>query len=103
MLAGGDMVQDSKEMAMDTALARKLDEEIEPMSNEEQRKLCFDLFNRYWGDAANHGVEFDVLGTMSISAALFALVAKHGREMTAEFVDDLAKSVRSDEFACIRK
>ena len=92
---------------MDTALARKLEEDFEPqvaaMSNEEQRKLCFDLFNRYWGDAAQRGVEFDVLGTMSISAALFALVAKHGREMTAEFVDDLSKSVRNDEFACIRK
>jgi len=97
------MVQDIKEMAMDTALARKLDDDIELMSNEEQRKLCFDLFNRYWGDAAERGIEFDVLGTMSISAALYALVAKHGREMTAEFVDDLAKSVRNDEFACIRR
>jgi hypothetical protein len=107
MIAGGDMVQDIKEMAMDTALALKLDDDIEPpvsqLSNEEQRKLCFDLFNHYWSDAADRGVEFDVLGTMSISAALFALVAKHGRELTAEFVDDLAKSVRNDEFACIRK
>ena len=101
------MVQDIKEMAMDTALARKFDDDIEPqvaeLTNEEQRKLCFDLFNRYWSDAANRGIEFDVLGTMSISAALFALVAKHGREMTAEFVDDLAKSVRNDEFVSIRK
>ncbi|HVO04346.1 MAG TPA: hypothetical protein VMT54_19270 [Candidatus Cybelea sp.] len=84
---------------MDTALARRLDPEDEPLANEEQRKLCFDLFNRYWEDAANRGIEFDVVGTMSISAALFAIVAKHGRETTAEFIDDLAKSVRNDEFS----
>ncbi len=102
------MVRDSKEMAMDTALARKLDEAVEPLTNEvltneEQRKLCFDLFNSYWEDAASRGIEFDVLGTMSVSAALFALVAKYGRETTAEFVDDLAKSVRNDEFSFQRQ
>ena len=89
---------------MDTALARKLDDldELpteEALTNEEQRKLCFDLFNAYWEDAGNRGVEFDVVGTMSISAALFAIVAKHGQETTAEFVDDLAKSVRNGEFS----
>ena len=83
---------------MDTALARRLDIEDEPLSNEEQRKLCFDMFNKFWEDAASRGIEFDVVGTMSISAALFALVAKHGKDTTAEFVDDLAKSVRNDEF-----
>ena len=83
---------------MDTALARQLDLEDEPLTNEEQRKLCFDMFNQFWEDAAARGIEFDVVGTMSISAALFALVAKHGKETTAEFVDDLAKSVRNDEF-----
>jgi len=31
-------------------------------------------------------------------AALFALVRKHGAETTAEFVEDLAKSVRNGEF-----
>jgi hypothetical protein len=102
------MVRDSKEMAMDTALARKLDDAVEPpmteaLNNEEQRKLCFDLFNSYWEDAATRGVEFDVLGTMSVSAALFALVAKYGAETTAEFLDDLAKSVRTDEFSFQRK
>jgi hypothetical protein len=97
------MVRNTKEMAMDTALARKLEavEPLtqEPLTNEAQRKLCFDLFNTYWEDAANQGIEFDVLGTMSISAALFALVAKYDRETTAEFLDDLAKSVRNDEFS----
>lgn len=102
------MVRDTKEMAMDTALARKLDDAVEPpmteaLTNEEQRKLCFDLFNSYWEDAATRGIEFDVLGTMSVSAALFALVAKYGAETTAEFLDDLAKSVRTDEFSFQRK
>jgi hypothetical protein len=103
------MVRDFKEMAMDTALARKLDDNVEPLAqgdtltNEEQRKLCFDLFNSYWEDAATRGIEFDTLGTMSVSAALFALVAKYGAETTAEFIDDLAKSVRNDEFSFQRK
>jgi hypothetical protein len=88
---------------METALARKHDDAVElpvnVLDNEAQRKLCFDLFNSYWEDAANRGIVFDVLGTMSVSAALFALVAKYGRETTAEFLDDLAKSVREDEFS----
>ena len=93
------MAKQPKEMAMDTALARRLEVVDEPLSNEEQRKLCFDMFNKFWEDASNSGIEFDVVGTMSISAALFALVAKHGKDTTAEFVDDLAKSVRTDEFS----
>ncbi|GAB2175163.1 hypothetical protein DLREEDagr8_07210 [Dongia sp. agr-C8] len=83
---------------MDTALARRLDIEDEPLTNEEQRKLCFDMFNKFWEDAGSRGIEFDVVGTMSISAALFALVRKHGAATTAEFVEDLAKSVRNGEF-----
>jgi protoheme ferro-lyase len=98
------MVREIKEMAMDTALARKLDDDVEPpmqegLTNEAQRKLCFELFNRYWEGTANRGVEFEVLGTMSVTAALFALVAKYGTDTTAEFLDDLAKSVRNDEFS----
>lgn len=97
------MAKEPKEMAMDTALARRLELEDEPLSNEEQRKLAFDMFNKYWEDAAARGIEFDVVGTMSISAALFALVAKHGKETVAEFVDDLAKSVRNDEFKLMNR
>jgi hypothetical protein len=93
------LVKDLKEKTMDTALARRIDQEIEPLTNEEQRKLCFDMFNKFWEDAGNSGVDFDVVGTMSISAALFAIVAKHGQETAAEFVDDLAKSVRNGEFS----
>jgi hypothetical protein len=98
VIAGGNMAEKSKEKAMETALARRLEIEDVPLTNDEQRKLAFDMFNLYWEDATNQGIEFDVIGTMSISAALFALVAKHGNDTTAEFVDDLAKSVRNDEF-----
>lgn len=74
-----------------------------PTSDEEQRKICFDMFNAYWQDAFNKGIPFDTIGTMSISAALFALVAKHGTETTAEFVQDLANSILKDEFTQIRR
>lgn len=83
---------------METALAQRL-EMATGLTDEEQRKLCFDLFNQYWEDAFAHGVAFDVLGTMSISAALFALVAKHGKETTAEFIGDLGKSILEDAFS----
>ncbi|MDY0874460.1 hypothetical protein [Dongia rigui] len=73
-----------------------------PTTDEQQRKLCFDLFNAYWEDAFNKGVPFDTIGTMSISAALFALVAKHGKETTAEFVQDLVQSIASDQFSSMR-
>jgi hypothetical protein len=35
---------------------------------------------------------------MAISAALFGLVAKHGTETTAEFLEDLARTVRDGAF-----
>lgn len=83
---------------MDTALIEGQKMSAPPTTDEEQRKLCFDLFNSYWEDAFNKGVPFDTIGTMSISAALFALVAKHGAETTAEFVQDLVKSIEQDQF-----
>ncbi|WP_374656560.1 hypothetical protein [Dongia sp.] len=76
---------------------------VPPKTDEEQRKLCFDLFNAYWEDAFGKGVPFDTIGTMSISAALFALVAKHGKETTAEFVQDLVQSILQDQFTSMRK
>ncbi|MFN3461282.1 MAG: hypothetical protein ACK4ZN_09770 [Oceanibaculum sp.] len=83
---------------METAVVQKHVTALPPGSDEEQRKLCFEMFNEYWADAVNKGIPFDTVGTMSIAAALFALVAKHGPETTAEFVQDLAKSVLQDEF-----
>ncbi|HEY3144822.1 MAG TPA: hypothetical protein VGJ75_00655 [Dongiaceae bacterium] len=79
------------------ALAQAL-EDPRPMSDSEQRLACFEMFNTYWQDASDRGIPFDTIGTMSISAALFALVAAHGQETTAEFVRDLANIVRSGEF-----
>lgn len=79
------------------ALAQAL-EDPRPMSDAEQRVACFEMFNTFWQDASDRGIPFDTIGTMSISAALFALVAAHGQETTAEFVRDLANIVLSGEF-----
>jgi hypothetical protein len=87
---------------METAMIKGQKMSAPPTTDEEQRKLCFDLFNAYWEDAFNKGVPFDTIGTMSISAALFALVAKHGKETTAEFVQDLVQSIASDQFSSMR-
>ncbi len=103
-LAEYDAVNRSiKEMAMETALTQGQKMSAPPVTDEEQRKLCFDMFNAFWEDAFNKGVPFDTIGTMAISAALFALVAKHGTETTAEFVQDLVKSIQQDEFTSVRK
>jgi hypothetical protein len=72
-------------------------EDTRPMTDEEQRLTCFEMFNTFWQDAADRGVSFDTIGTMSITAALFALVAAHGQETTAEFVADLVNIIRSGE------
>lgn len=79
------------------ALAQALDEP-RPLSDEEQRVACFEMFNTFWQEAADRGIPFDTIGTMSISAALFAVVARHGSETTAEFLLDLVNIVRSGEF-----
>ena len=79
------------------ALAHAL-EEPRPLSDEEQRLPCFEMFNTFWQEAADRGIPFDTIGTMSISSALFAIVARHGPETTAEFVQDLVNIVRSGEF-----
>ncbi|MBL9035433.1 MAG: hypothetical protein JNN33_11760 [Rhodospirillaceae bacterium] len=79
------------------ALAHAL-EEPRPLSDEEQRLACFEMFNTFWQEAADRGIPFDTIGTMSISSALFAIVARHGPETTAEFVQDLVNIVRSGEF-----
>ena len=80
------------------SLKRRFADNNEPLTAEQQRTLCFNLFNTYWEDAAKSGVGFDVVGTMSISAALFGIVAKHGKEKVVEFIGDLAKSVENNEF-----
>ena len=79
------------------ALAQAL-EDPRPMTDEEQRLAAFEMFNTFWQDASDRGIPFDTIGTMTISAALFALVAAHGQETTAEFVLDLVNIVRAGEF-----
>jgi hypothetical protein len=73
-------------------------EEPRALSDEEQRLACFETFNTFWQEAADRGIPFDTIGTMSISAALFAVVARHGSDTTAEFLLDLVNIVRSGEF-----
>jgi hypothetical protein len=87
---------------METAMIKGQKMSAPPTTDEQQRKLCFDLFNAYWEDAFNKGVPFDTIVTMSISAALFALVAKHGKETTAEFVQDLVQSITADQFTSMQ-
>ena len=79
------------------ALAQAL-EDPRPMTDAEQRLACFEMFNTFWQETSDRGIPFDTIGTMSISAALFALVAAHGQETTAEFVRDLANIVLAGEF-----
>ena len=73
-------------------------EDPRPMTDAEQRLACFEMFNTFWQDASDRGIPFDTIGTMSITAALFALVARHGPETTAEFLQDLMNIVRTGEF-----
>jgi len=75
----------------------------ETLTNEEQRKLLLRPLQHLLGRRGDRGIEFDTLGHHVVSAALFALVAKYGAETAAEFIDDLAKSVRNDEFSFQRK
>lgn len=79
------------------ALAHAI-EEPRQLTDEEQRLACFEMFNTFWQEAADRGIPFDTIGTMSISAALFAVVARHGPDTTAEFLQDLVAIVRSGEF-----
>jgi hypothetical protein len=90
---------DSKD---DDTKARRFGDSNVPLTGEQQRSLCFNLFNDYWRDAAKQGVEFDVVGTMSISAALFGIVSKHGKESVVQFIGDLAKSVENNEYTFLQ-
>jgi hypothetical protein len=81
-----------------SALAHKIEEQPRVLTDEEQRLACFEMFNVFWQEAADRGIPFDTIGTMSITSALFALVARHGSDTTAEFLLDLVNIVRTGEF-----
>jgi len=83
---------------MMSALAHKIEEQPRVLTDEEQRLACFEMFNVFWQETAERNIPFDTIGTMSISAALFALVARHGSDTTAEFLLDLVNIVRTGEF-----
>lgn len=68
-------------------------------SDEAIRARLFDQFNAFWVNAAREGVPYDMIGTMSVTAAVYGLLAKHGVGTTAEFLEGLANDVRSGTFA----
>lgn len=88
----------SGESAGNGSSKRRFSDTHEPLTGDQQRTLCFSMFNKYWEDAAQKGVDFDVIGTLSISAALFGIVGEHGKRTAIEFIGDLKKSVENKEF-----
>jgi len=66
--------------------------------DEGMRMRLFDQFNAFWLNAAKEGVPYDIIGTMAVTAAVYGLLAKHGDATTAEFLEDMAGSIRSGEF-----
>ncbi|WP_044562199.1 hypothetical protein [Azospirillum sp. B4] len=70
-----------------------------PVNDEAQRVRLFDQFNAYWVNAASEGVPYDTIGTMSVMAAIYGILAKYGKTTTAEYLEIMAESVRSGEFS----
>jgi len=64
-----------------------------------KRELSLSLFNRYWTQAMGAEIPMDMAATMAISASLYALVAKHGIEDAADFVEDLKTNIRQGQFS----
>ncbi|MDE1146219.1 MAG: hypothetical protein PW843_06280 [Azospirillaceae bacterium] len=69
------------------------------MNDEAQRARLFDQFNAYWVNAASEGVPYDTIGTMSVMASIYGILAKYGKTTTAEYLEIMAESVRSGEFS----
>jgi hypothetical protein len=68
-----------------------------------KRELSLSLFNRYWAQAMSAEIPMDIIATMAISASLYALVAQHGIENTAEFVEDLKLNIQQGQFSSQQK
>jgi len=66
---------------------------------EAMRARLFEQFNAYWMQAASEGVPYDMIGTMSVTAAIFGLLARHGVDTTAEYLEHMVETVRSGMFA----
>lgn len=76
---------------------------IDIEENLAKRELSLSLFNRYWTEATNAEIPWDMAATMAISASLYALVAKYGIDDTAEFVEDLKLNIRQGHFSSQQK
>jgi len=66
--------------------------------DELMRLRLFEQFNSFWINAVNEGVPYDTVGTMSVTAAVCGLMAKHGDKVTAEFLEGVADAIRAGEF-----
>ncbi|MQP67416.1 hypothetical protein GE253_18990 [Niveispirillum sp. SYP-B3756] len=73
-----------------------------PAQDEVVRTRLFDQFNAFWLNAIHEGAPYDMIGTMSVTAAIYGLLAKHGTETTAGFLDGLASDIRSGMFSIPR-
>lgn len=73
-----------------------------PGEDETVRTRLFDQFNAFWLNAIREGAPYDMIGTMSVTAAIYGLLAKHGTETTAGFLDGLASDIRSGLFSIPR-
>ncbi|MBP7339049.1 hypothetical protein [Niveispirillum sp.] len=69
-----------------------------PSADEAMRTRLFDQFNAFWVNASREGVPYDMIGTMSVTAAVYGLLAKHGVGTTAEFLEGMANDVRTGMF-----
>lgn len=67
--------------------------------DEAMRTHLFNQFNSFWVNAVRDGVPYDMVGTMAVTAAIYGLLAKHGIDTTAEFLEGMAGDVRNGLFA----
>lgn len=66
---------------------------------DEQRARLFQQFNTYWLNANREGVPYDTIGTMSVMASIYGILAKYGKTTTAEYLEILADSIRDGVFS----
>ncbi|MFV3076083.1 hypothetical protein [Niveispirillum fermenti] len=69
---------------------------------EQMRVRLFDQFNNFWINAVKDGVPYDMVGTMTVTAAIYGLLAKHGAGTTVEFLEGITEDVRSGLFSLPR-
>jgi hypothetical protein len=69
------------------------------LNEEGMRQRLFDQFNAFWLNGMQEGVAYDTIATMTMTASIYGVVAKHGEGTAIEFLEGLVASLRSGEFA----